>query len=557
MKKIEKKIKQIKPIGPEGGFVTPGKLEKPENTLSWDLGAGLSYNIDTPLTEKGSGKNVGGNLYTCPNTKDCYGLGFELQFDTLEGGDFYNDSSHSRYMLSETKLTQTSKIVSEGREVLTVSKANSVYAGFGNAGSATTLELGKESAANILMKPFGRFPAFSLRPHFGIFSSIPTDSNQNENISTLAARAGIDFRLAYADAVIVPAPAGLTDYDPWQFALHQVFGVLTGYQTAKTASANREVSDYTDQLFGGGPSSPSARLEGIPALMAFNGFLGGYTDSEMNLMLKATQEEKTVVLGAKVAATLVEGGLSTVDKSSTMLTMGFTDGLKLINYAIGSGMDLDLAGRRSKKSPEKLKLAENFLLYRSLVNSAAFFIGIAAQGNRAGDAILQSGQQAMLFTSLSPDDADTGLIQTTSFHLAYEIDFDANNFVGVALNYNLTPYLYTGASLLLQSSPFSYDTAQQFSDSTTGRDATRDQAKAKTIASLGLQTETGVARWSIGARTLIEAGGSKPLPGVGLEGGLMLATDEKKGLEVGLKLALDRMDGNFQPTLTPSVGGRF
>ena len=126
------------------GPLTLGAGTEPrERALSFDIGGGGEYLVPASFMEQGGGYQVRGAIYKNPNLRDIFGLGFELNFDKTNGGDYYPDQKHTRFLLTLSRGTKTN-LGSEEEETVTKISAQNLYTGLGTAGGHTTLELGSD-----------------------------------------------------------------------------------------------------------------------------------------------------------------------------------------------------------------------------------------------------------------------------------------------------------------------------------------------------------------------------------------------------------------------------
>ena len=536
------------PIRPYGGESAPERQAE-ESPFAMDLHGGLAGNLDTPVSESGSGQQLGTSFYNCPNTRDCYGLGFQLQFAGNNGSEYFSPTSHFGGALNILKKEQKWLFHSEGIETFTFAKENRQSVGLGKTGEAGTIDIGNDLSFEGSIKLGGRF-ALSAAPYFGTLNTLPTDSIQTENIPVLSLQVGVRFKLNYTDLSVTKAPDGITDYDIahlWISGAHRLAG---GYATAKAlAGPSQAASEYTSEMFGEAASGGSSqKLEGLPSLTVINTVMGLGGD-RMNTVLKGKGNQRGWLIGAEAASALGAFALSLGDDSNTMLTQGMGATLELAGVGIGYGMDVHRA-----------ETARNFLLYRSLVNGAAFILGFAFSDSKAGGAILSGGQQAMMAGTFSPDPAETGLVSGGSHLLAYEHDFgNDSNLIGYQNIQHLTSaHLYTNTGVFLQTSPVMNEGIQEGFDAVTTRDAGAEGAKAKLAAGLGLETATGPAIWSAGAHSALllrEAGA--PQPGLGLHQRMLLSFGDKKRFEFGVQFAEEFFGEDFQASVTPLAGARF
>ena len=495
-----------------------------ESGFCYDLGAGLQYGLPSSVTEETTGYQFDGTLYRCPNSRDIYGLGLQLNFDKNEGGDFYSDQDHSRTLL-----------------VLSRDQKN-IYTGFGKVGETKTLELGSDIySSSHFWRTSGIF-GFSLRPYLGTLSAIPFDSQGSETISLLQLKVGVDLRLTFLDRSTTPPPEGLTDYDVTYYMLAGLHRLGQAYGTSKALSGpSAQAQDYTEELFGEG-GLPSSRQEGIGALNVVNLWgAAGKDNEELQLQLRATGDQKGWMTGEKIILTGAAFAFSRSDKSPTMLTYGFAGGLEIVNLWMAQGLDRNLESRRLLNQKTNKEKEGDFILYSSLLNALAFLGGWQGQDSKAGQALLQAGQEAMMARGSS-------LGQNHPLHFVYEWQKDGSRFLGLEQTTSLSSSnLYINTRLLGQAAPAGPAKVQELADDATGRDPLYEGAKAKASAALGLETATDSVTWSAGVRTLLEYGeGPRPLPGVGGEAQMLLGLGKENWFEAGLGVSADRVGGEFQ-----------
>ncbi|MDP2600916.1 MAG: hypothetical protein Q8P84_09340 [Deltaproteobacteria bacterium] len=536
-----------RPIRPYGGEASHER-EPEESPFAMDLHGGLAGNLRTPVSESGSGQQLGVSFYNCPNTRDCYGLGFQLNFAGNNGSEYYDPTIHFGGALSILKKAQKWPFRLSGKETVTFAKENRQSIGLGKTGEAGTIDIGNDLSFEGSIKAGDRF-TLSAAPYFGTLNTLPTDSIQTENIPVLSLQVGVRFKLAYTDLALTPPPDGITDYDIAHFWISGAHRLASGYATAEAlAGPSAQASEYTAEMFGESAGGSSQKLEGLPSLTVIN-TITGLGGDRMNTVLKGKGDQRGWLIGAEAASALGAFALSVNDESNTMLTQGMTATLELAGVGIGYGMDIHGA-----------ETARNFLLYRSLVNGAAFMLGFALSDSKAGGAILSGGQQALMAGMFSPDPAETGLVSGGSHLLAYEHYFgNDSNLIGYQNIQHLTSApLYTNTGVFLQTSPVVNEEIQEGLDAVTARDAGIQGAKAKMTAGLGLEVQTGPAIWSAGAHSalLLRESGA-PQPGQGLHQRMLLSFGDKTRFEMGVQFAEEFFGEDFQVSVTPLAGARF
>lgn len=504
-----------------------------EQSYRFHIEGGAGYSVDTPVTDEGGGWQPGVGADTCPNTRDCYGLSLELQFNKMDGGDLYNDYEHDRYLLGFNRFTLDSP-----NTALSIDKGSHLRVGLGDNNGVGTFEMGKGASGIFNIRPSDSFPVFRLATYYGLFTSIPTDETGEESITQTALRVGINVQIG-SDAQVTTAPTDeLTAYDPWHFALSQLFGVTLNTRAAKTAGYSVEANAYMKELLGSEGGSPSGRLEGLSSLQSIGAYAAAASDDELPLMLRAKEGQSTAMTAAKIGSAASHLLFSADDESSTLLANGIADGLKLAHYAI-------------------LSDDKNAFLSRELLNGAVFMIGFAAGGSRVGNAFAQGAQSAMLFTALNPDPAQTGLDGgNKSWQGLYRVADSGEKHVGFQSVHHLANGYYTAGRLYFQSSPAS-QAGQGAADFATGRDPATEAANAETVAALGKEARTGGVTWGAGLRTLLKVGESTQA-GIGMEASVhLLLGGERKVPDIAIIVAADRIGGSNRLSISPGVGLRF
>lgn len=539
-------------------IVGPLRLETPTDGFGfgWDLGGGLSLLVPTSLTEEGSGWQVAGTLYRAPNRRDIFGLGFQLQFDKGEGGDFDYDQSRTRGLLSLIRGEQV-PANSEGKVEATRLSTKGIYAGFGKSGEATTIELGSDILAPSLFWRMSGNTGLLIRPSIGLFNSIPFGSDRAEEISILGLRAMLEVRLFSLENSNRPPPEGLTEYDVWYYSALQAHRFGRTHATAKVFTSPSDAAQEVSEDYSLGVGLPTARLEDSGSIIGLGLFGSGQADGEeLQLQLKATGDQVSWMAGTKIASTGAYFALGGFDRSPTMFTQGFAGLLELGGWFIGANSGLSLSERRLLNSTSKKKRAENFILYRTLLNLAGFLAGWGGKNEKAGQALLQGSEQAMISVTMTPDPAETGLVRETSGYLVYETTKEEGNYIGFEITNHLSSHLYVNTRLLTQATPGPKVIQDEVIDPTTGRNVLYEGAKARMEAGLGLEFKTGPLTWQAGAQTALAYGeGPQPVPGVGLRQQVLLHLSEN--VEVGVGLTENWINDKLRLGLSAVGGIRF
>ncbi len=532
-----------------GPLDVPPKKMAEEHGPNFDLCAGGHIQLPTSVTEQGEGYQLCADLYSAPNARDIYGIGGQISFDHNNGGDFYPDQDHTRYLGTFSSGTRGDLLLN----------LRDYYTGIGKSGGTTTLELGSVNRGSLFWKTSGNF-GVSTGLYAGLLSGIPFNSNGGETTSLLSFRFGLDLRLMSMERPTTPAPEGVTDQGAAVGALAMLHRLGRSYGIAKAmAGPSEQAQDYSNQVFGAG-SLPSDRLKDVAFINSFNLFSAGSEDgNELSLELKTHGGQTGWLVGAKIATTAAAFAASAGDNSSTMLTQGFAGGLGLIHLAIANGQDLNLENRRLLNDNAKKEKGRELFLYSALLNGIAFGAGWAGKGSKTGRALLQGSEQAMMSTTSTPDPAETGLASdVASYHFVYQWMRGSGTYLGYRkTNHLSSENLYSSTALLAQafggSAPI-----QEAVDSTTNRDPLYKGAKAMAIASLGLEKQTGTVSWSAGVRTLLAYGeGPQPVPGIGAEQQMLLTFGGKTRFEFGVGVSEDVVDGNLKLGMDGVIGGRF
>ncbi len=524
---------------------------------------GLHTNINTPLSESGSGKQGGATIYSCPNWDNCYGLNFLWDTGNSDGSDYLSPSERSQYLLGVSQKNLKGHFPAAGKERLTYGTATDLYVGVGNNFETDTYEIGNTFSAWGQLRIAGQF-GIAVAPYFGIFNSIPKNSSESNNISMMAVEAGVQLRLNYDAAATAPPSERLNDYDLYYFAAATAHRLASSYATAKALNEKSAILSEAPQIrqFIGEESAggSSQRLEGIPSIMVLTTFIGANgMGGRLDTHLKADADQRWVLIGSEAAATLGAFVLSANDESNTMLTQGMLGGMQLANVAIADRLSLNHSSDAEK--------ALSFVMYQLLLQGAAFSLGWGLQDNKAGSALMMTGHQAIMANTLSPDTAETGWAGETASHLltySYHLTGKSNLVGYEQIHHMPVKNFYSSTGLYLQNAPSADNAGQNILDKVTSRDPFLDRAKAKLTAGLGLETKLArLANADLlgaigGVAPLYLYEGGAPKGGVGVEERLILSWGKTNQLQVGLQSSQELLDGKtLQVFITPLLGATW
>lgn len=532
-------------INPITGPVEVEAQGSPEDrSFCLEAGGGGHYQIPTSLTEEGNGYQLSLDFFQSTDAQNRYGIGFQYSQSRNDGGDFYNDQDHTRGLL---RLSRGRKKVlatdDRGREALAGVANQPIYIGAGVSGGAKKLELGSDNiiSYSFVLRTSGRF-GISLTPRAGIFTAVPFDAQDAEEISLLALQAGLDFRFLLLDNMTRPPKPGLYNYDVVDGVIRGGHRLAQSYGTAKAiAGPSALAQDYTENLFGEGATG-SARLEDLGLIKLFSALGTANAENlDLQLQLRGSSGQRTGLIVSKVVYTGLALALTTQDNSATMPAHGTASGLGLIGALMATGMGLDRETQHEKTTDAKQNAARDFLIFRSLLNGAAFAAGWALREENAGSGVLQGSQQANMAAMSLPDPAETGVADAAaSHHFVVEAEIGGGRYLGYQKTAYLTSkYLYTRMRLMGQTAPG----VREGLDEITGRDPLVEGAKATAAASLGAAFQTGLLVISGGARTLLAYGdGPEPVPGVGAEEQVLLSLGDAVRFELGAGATQDYLN---------------
>lgn len=499
-----------------------------------DFCAGKNSLLASSISEEGSGEIFCGNLYKIPNSKNRFGLGIQHLSLENKGSDFYLPSQQTETLLNIQR--------GEKGEYITSSKSLLV--------SLNTI--GNETSWQSPLLRLSPSVGIAFGASFGNSVFIPDNETDAKALPHFSIHAGFDVRLFMGEDSTAAPPQELTGYDTAFYFFKMANQLATGYYQAQALSGPAAiVQDYTDLLSNNQEEPPSARMEGSPSLFALTSTLGAMEmGGELALHLKAASDQKPLMTGTLVGATLGAFLLSGNDESATLTTLGTAEGLNLLHLMIARGLDL----------PKNQGTAKDLLGWRFLTSALVFLIGSAKKEGKMGQAALQGGQQAMMATAGTPDPAETRMIDRTAYHFLYEPNDSLGNSFGFEIQKHLADSnLFTGVKILMQSSPAGPSSLQESADTLTGRDPLTEGAKAKTVALIGLETDSAPFIAAGALRGLILYGSTgAPQPGIGVEGELKVSSGGKgTRFEAGVSVAQDYVNGNFSGSITPFAGLSF
>ncbi|OGQ05540.1 MAG: hypothetical protein A3F82_02575 [Deltaproteobacteria bacterium RIFCSPLOWO2_12_FULL_44_12] len=497
-------------IGPSNVGPKENPNDKP---LHLDLGCSGNWNVPTAISENGFGFHCGGNVYYHTDSKNFYGIGPKFYWNKFQGGPLTLPTDRFSANLTLSRGSQSPLLHDDsGKETVTQMSVSNLLVGLGHANQSPTLELGTDSTLfGAVLRTSGRFPGIGLRAYFGTTTSIPFDSEIAGQIPMLAIKGGLELHLAYLDVTTTPASQGLTNWDLGYLGTSQAHRFFRTMGTAQAFSNNAAiVQEYFSELSGEGGTTAS--IEGLGPLTLLSLFAAsGEDNAELTLFTRAQKEQAILIGTLKAAQTLGYILASSGDASITTQTQLFANLHQLGSFVIAGGIGLE---------------GKDILLARLGFEAATFILGSFTADSKAGQALLQGSGQALLATTLMPD-------QKSFHHFTYEWNSATGNMFGYTRQTYLPAFnLYTGATLLT------------------------DGSNAKVNGALGLATQAGPFNLGIGAHmVLLFEGGTKATGGIGIEENVSLVAENR--LELGLRLSQDLVGGEFQFAVSPSVGVKF
>lgn len=522
----------------------------------FDLGFGGGYLLPSSVSEEGKERVFSGNLWWLHDSANRYGLGFRYHSAENEGSDFYLAEERTKFLFSLQREVQNPLLINPaGRETTTHFKGKTLLIGSGEAGEETSFELGNETTRHLGFRLSDSF-GIAVGVAYGNTIALPSAQAQ-ETTPLFSIRLGFDARLFFLDPAATPAPETLTGPDATFYAFQNLNQLGLAYFQAKALSGPAALAqEYIGKY--GGTGLPSPRMETTSSLFALTTFLDGMERGDgLGLQLKADSDFKPLMIGSLAASTLGGFLLAGEDESATLLTFGARGLLNLAHLGIANGVDLSYADRKGKSAEENQKSAEKLIGFRFLTSTLPFLLGSAMSDEKGGQVLLQAGASGMLATASDPDPAGTNLLERSAYHLLYENNASGGHF-GFGIQRRLTDsHLFTGVKMLMQTSPVGSD-LQENADSITGRDPLTQGPQAKTIALVGLETDTSPFTLAGAVRGLLVYGAQiNPQAGVGLEQQLRLSAGDKTRFELGITLSEDLIDGNVSFGVSPFVGVSF
>lgn len=422
----------------------------------------------------------------------------------------------------------------------------------GEAGSQSSLELQSAVAGGIQFHSGRFFVAPELKFWQGVHP-FPARADASRNLAGSPFDLGflVSLSVGYGDAATVSGPSSLS---PDQVVTSLLF---MGHEVLKREMESKVLEDagLARQVFPVRAGAHPGTQEDLRVLQGAAGMLSAAGQSSQNSMML----REPLMIIPVIIKSVAHLGLGAKYQNSNSEIAAFGDLLGVAEALVAHAQGLQSPSSRFQlAADERETQAKRHLVYRSLINSAAFLLGASLKKSSAGEALVGGAQAQQLALNLNPDLTESDILEGSTYSLSYSWLKRGNTGnmgragAQVTHHFRASPLYVMGGIETHALSP------ESVSDELRSRPSKNAVLPTDTYAGLGVEAKpvnnADIAlRFGLGAHAIVEYGTALgPNPGGGLHGGATFAI--KGVVEVGLQPALERVAGATRRSLRMTIG---